>query len=60
MKNIKSIVIGFLLATCMFLLMGYTSQPSCSCDEDKIISRILFCIDGATISDGRISTYCNR
>ena len=25
MKNFKDIVIGFLLATCMFLLMGQTS-----------------------------------
>ena len=23
MKNIKSIIIGFLLATCMFLMMGF-------------------------------------
>ena len=26
MKDIKSVIIGFLLATCMFLLMGYTKH----------------------------------
>mgnify|MGYP003141876314 CR=1 FL=1 len=26
MKNIKSIIIGFLLATCMFLMMGSSSM----------------------------------
>lgn len=29
-------------------------------DEDHIIERILFCIDGSTIRDGKISTYCNK
>ena len=28
MKDIKSIIIGFLLATCMFLFMGQTSNES--------------------------------
>ena len=28
MKNIKSLIIGFLLATCMFLFMGNTSSNS--------------------------------
>ncbi len=28
MKDIKSMIIGFLLATCMFLFMGYTSNDS--------------------------------
>ena len=28
MKNIKSLIIGFLLATCMFLFMGATSSNS--------------------------------
>ena len=26
MKDIKSIVIGFLMATCMFLFMGYSTK----------------------------------
>jgi len=28
-------------------------------DDDYIISRILFCIDGSSIRDGRLITYCN-
>jgi hypothetical protein len=30
------------------------------CDQDEIIERILYCIDGSTITDGTLSTYCNR
>lgn len=29
-------------------------------DDDYIIERILYCIDGSSISDGTFSTYCNR
>jgi len=60
MKDIKSIIIGFLLATCMFLFMGQTTQSYCSCNKDEIISRILYCIDGSRIVNGKISTYCDR
>ncbi|MDC0551308.1 hypothetical protein OAO40_05180 [Amylibacter sp.] len=28
-------------------------------DDYHIISRILFCIDGSSISGGSLSTYCN-
>lgn len=30
-----------------------------SCDESYIINRILYCIDGSTISGSNFSTYCN-
>ena len=29
-------------------------------DDNRIISRILFCIDGSTIEDGKLTTYCNK
>lgn len=29
-------------------------------DDDYIIRRVLFCIDGSSIYDGTISTYCNN
>ena len=29
-------------------------------DEDRIIKRILFCIDGSSIRDGKLITYCNK
>ena len=29
-------------------------------DDDYIIKRVLYCLDGATISDGTFSTYCDR
>ena len=31
-----------------------------SCDQDYIIERVLFCLDGASVGDESISTYCNR
>ena len=30
------------------------------CDEDRIISRILYCIDGSSISGGSLTTFCDR
>ena len=39
MKDIKSLMIGFLLATCMFLFMGQTSNMSNSPIEVKIIEQ---------------------
>ena len=30
-------------------------------DEDRIIERILYCLDGSTVGEcGSLSTYCNR
>jgi hypothetical protein len=60
--DFKSLVIGILFTSLCFLTIGASSTPiivKSDCDENEIISRILFCIDGARIIDGRISTYCN-
>jgi hypothetical protein len=66
--DIKSFLIGVLITTNIFFFMGFSSTPTpvstpiivkSDCDEDRIISRILFCIDGANIRNGKISTYCN-
>ena len=35
MKNIKSMIIGFLLATCMFLFMGATGNDSNDSDFER-------------------------
>ena len=61
----KSLIIGVMLVGIStfgtyFFLPPPQSASAGSCDEDRIIGRILFCLDGATISGGRISTYCNR
>ena len=29
-------------------------------DDDYIINRVLYCIDGSTIQNGSLSTYCNN
>tara|TARA_Y100001970_G_scaffold137457_1_gene169158 strand:+ start:991 stop:1296 length:306 start_codon:yes stop_codon:yes gene_type:complete len=39
MKDIKSMIIGFLLATCMFLFMGNTENDK-QVDESKIVSAL--------------------
>ena len=28
-------------------------------EADRVIKRVLFCIDGGYITDGSLSTYCN-
>ena len=30
------------------------------CDEDRIIKRVLYCLDGSTVGDLSFSTYCNN
>ena len=39
MKDIKSMIIGFLTATCLFLFMGQTSNISNSPIEVKIVEQ---------------------
>ena len=60
---LQGLITGAVFVFAFMVLMGSTEPPPppqyCDCDENKIIKRILYCIDGATIRDGRISTYCN-
>jgi hypothetical protein len=63
---IQGLITGAVFVFAFMVLMGSTEPPppppqysSNCCDEDRIISRILFCIDGASIRNGKISTYCN-
>jgi hypothetical protein len=30
-----------------------------SCNENHIIQRILYCVDGSSLSGGRLTTYCD-
>lgn len=41
------------------VFQSFTLVGSVKADDYNIISRILFCIDGSTISGGTFITYCN-
>lgn len=41
------------------VFQSFTLVGSVKADDYNIISRILFCIDGSTISRGTFTTYCN-
>ena len=63
--DFKSLVIGILFTSLFFVTIGASSTPivvKSDCDENEIISRILFCIDGGKfdLDSGRFSTYCNN
>ncbi len=64
-KNIKTVLLGVTIGMLITLSVYFLIPPpnkahASSCDEDRIISRILYCLDGARVSGGRLSTYCNR
>jgi hypothetical protein len=67
MKDIYTKSVLTVIAVCLRLLVANNARESfiedvqaASCDEHYIISRFLYCIDGSSISGGRLSTYCNR
>ena len=42
-------------------LSSSLTSSSLTLDEDRIINRILYCLDGSTVGEcGSLSTYCNR
>ena len=49
MKDIKSIVIGFLMATCMFLFMGYTSSGNSEVGRYQMLQSDDITVGGAEI-----------
>ena len=58
----KAVLIGFLLIALSIASIPYSNLivPKAYADDDSyVISRILYCIDGSRITNGRLSTYCN-
>ena len=57
----KSILIGFFLIAVSIASIPYSNLivPKAYAGDSNVIQRILFCIDGSRISNGRLSTYCN-
>jgi len=60
--NVKAIVIaivfGGLVSSGTYFFIPPT-QEAYACSESRIISRILFCIDGSSIHGGTFTTYCD-
>ena len=48
-----------IIAICLCLIVIKLYTPKAYADDDYIINRVLFCIDGSRISNDRFSTYCN-
>ena len=48
-----------IIAICLCLIVIKLYTPSVYADDSYIISRILYCIDGSSISGNQLSTYCN-
>ena len=75
-KNFTTgLIFGIFGVLLPILIIGMTSTEinnnykSAQVDEDRIIERILFCLDGSSITltdyngndySGSLSTYCNR
>ena len=60
----KAILIGSFMIAVSFLFFPPPAKVNAgTCDESYIINstvqKILFCLDGASISGGSFSTYCN-
>ena len=57
----KSILIGFALIALSIASIPYSNLivPKAYAGDYDVIERILFCIDGSRITNGRLSTYCN-
>ena len=67
--NTQSILTAVLAVAVTVLVVDRTIEPaqaqSCASSWDvedsasKVISRVLFCMDGSRLSNERLSTYCN-
>jgi hypothetical protein len=47
------------IAVGLFVNAGIDIIEPAMADDSYIIKRILYCIDGSSISGGSLSTYCN-
>ena len=54
---ITGAVVGILVYGGAYFFMP-PPQEAYSCSRSTVVSAISYCLDGATISGGRISTYC--
>tara|TARA_B100000768_G_scaffold177819_1_gene192610 strand:- start:593 stop:781 length:189 start_codon:yes stop_codon:yes gene_type:complete len=58
-KYTKTVLTVIAVGLWIQVIQDVTVISPAKADDYDIINRILFCIDGSTISDGRLSTYCD-
>ena len=56
--SLQNILLG-IIGICLVLITVKLYITPVLADDYYIISRILYCIDGSSISGGSFSTYCN-
>ena len=49
-----------IIAICLILITFKFYIADAHADDSHIISRILYCIDGSSISGGTLTTFCDR
>ena len=49
-----------IIAICLCLIVIKLYIPDVYADDDHIIERILYCIDGSRIYDTELRTFCNK
>ena len=58
-KSTQSYLLG-IIAACLVMMTAKLYVPEARADDNYIVERILYCIDGSTIDNNRITTYCDR
>ena len=59
MKKRLPLAFAFLLGYVISDIVDLNLVSEAQADDSYVINRILFCIDGSTISGGSLSTYSN-
>ena len=62
--NVKTLILGIVMGGMIsfgtyFFLPPPQGAYAGSCNEKYIIQRILYCIDGSSLSGGNLITYCD-
>ena len=67
MKDIYTKSVFTVIAICLCVLVAQNAgdfviedAQASSCNGDEIVYRILRCIDGSQIRNGKLVTWCNR
>ena len=59
MKKALPLAVAFLLGYVVSDVVDLNLVPEAHADDDYVIKRILYCIDGSSINGGTLITYCD-
>ena len=59
MKKALPLAVAFLLGYVVSDVVDLNLVPEAHADDDYVIKRILYCIDGSSINGGTFITYCD-